>query len=105
MCRNFDPTKIPLPEVFSSEALGKLEKQTTGTLTLESLAQLGNGTKRSTEWDVLKAYVGSGDLKYVPHRNHNHTTMLMLVQSVEYRITSRTESRTTQPERESSIRI
>ena len=93
VCRNFDPTKVPLPEVFSAKALNELETQTTGTLTLESLAQLGDSTTRSREWDVLKAYVGSGDLKCVSDRKY--TEMLILVQSYEHRSTSWTEPRTT----------
>ena len=63
VCRNFDQSKVPLPKTFSSTALAELARQTTGTLTLESLAELGEGDGSSKEWEVIKAYVGSGDLK------------------------------------------
>lgn len=63
MCRNFDPSRVPLPITFAPEALLDLARQTTGTLTLESLAQLTTGSNGSKEWETIKAYVGSGDLE------------------------------------------
>jgi hypothetical protein len=64
ICRNFDPSVLPLPPTFSSEALDNLAKQTSGTLTLESLATLvPSGTESSPAWEILKGYVGGGDLK------------------------------------------
>lgn len=63
MCRNFDPATVPLPSTFSPDALAAMAKQSKGTLTLESLAQLGNGNHISKDWDFTKAYVGSGDLE------------------------------------------
>ncbi len=63
VCRNFDSTKVPLPETFPPEALAALAKQTTGTLTLDSLSQLGEDRGSSREWAMIKPYVGSGDLK------------------------------------------
>lgn len=87
VCRNFDPSTVPLPTTFSQEALAQLAKQTSGTLTLESLAELvgdsddnGSDSKldrsgssaagwlkgkevKLQEWEVIKAHVGNGDLK------------------------------------------
>ena len=63
MCRNFDPTKVPLPEVLSATALEALAKNTKGTLTLDSLAELGDSKHKFQEWEAIKAYVESGDLK------------------------------------------
>ena len=64
VCRNFDPSTVPLPVEFSSEALADLERQTTGTLTLDSLACLGSAPiDSSPEWEAIKAYVGSGDIE------------------------------------------
>ncbi|KAK4686835.1 tRNA (cytidine32/guanosine34-2'-O)-methyltransferase, partial [Tremellales sp. Uapishka_1] len=65
VCRNFDPSTVPLPQVFSSSALKELEKQSTGTLTLESLATLGEvemGKEGWDEWERVKGFVGGGDL-------------------------------------------
>ncbi|WVQ80891.1 hypothetical protein IAT38_002998 [Cryptococcus sp. DSM 104549] len=63
LCRNFDPAKVPLPETFSETALAELRKQTGGTLTLDSLSGLGLGEeKESREWEMVKGYVGGGDL-------------------------------------------
>lgn len=63
ICRNFDPSTVPLPSQFSGEALTALEQQTKGTLTLDSLAHLVDGTKSTKEWEFIKAYVGSGDFE------------------------------------------
>lgn len=64
VCRNFDSSKVPLPITFSPEALESLAQQTTGTLTLESLADLVSESQVSSkEWDAIKAYVGKGDLE------------------------------------------
>jgi tRNA (cytidine32/guanosine34-2'-O)-methyltransferase len=63
VCRNFDPNTVPLPAHFSIEALKALEQQTKGTLTLDSLAYLVDGARSTKEWEFIKAYVGSGDLK------------------------------------------
>jgi tRNA (cytidine32/guanosine34-2'-O)-methyltransferase len=63
VCRNFDPDTVPLPNQFSTEALQALEKQTKGTLTLDSLAHLVDGSKSTKEWEFIKAYVGGGDLE------------------------------------------
>jgi tRNA (cytidine32/guanosine34-2'-O)-methyltransferase len=63
VCRNFDPETVPLPPVFSVEALKALEQQTSGTLTLDSLAHLVDGSKQTKDWDFIKAYVGGGDLE------------------------------------------
>ncbi|WVF65927.1 hypothetical protein IAT40_000665 [Kwoniella sp. CBS 6097] len=63
VCRNFDPSRVPLPSTFSSSALAELRNQTSGTLTLDSLASLGVGSKEtSKEWEMIKGYVGGGDL-------------------------------------------
>jgi tRNA (cytidine32/guanosine34-2'-O)-methyltransferase len=75
VCRNFDPSKVPLPETFSSESLAELAKQTKGTLTLDSLAHLSPETQPVNRmWGVLRAWVGSGDLKCVKetHSGVNH---------------------------------
>jgi tRNA (cytidine32/guanosine34-2'-O)-methyltransferase len=64
VCRNFDPSIVPLPTTFSQEALDGLAQQTAGTLTLESLATLvPSDVGDLKEWEVIKAYVGGGDLK------------------------------------------
>lgn len=63
VCRNFDPSKVPLPITFPPDALDALAKQTTGTLTLESLAHLTGHRETAAEWEAIKAYVGSGDLE------------------------------------------
>lgn len=68
VCRNFDPFTVPLPTTFSASALDKLAQQTSGTLTLDSLAHLTGDdvqmtTEQSKRWEVLKGWVGSGDLK------------------------------------------
>lgn len=63
VCRNFDPETVPLPTIFSVEALKALEQQTSGTLTLESLAHLVDGSRQTKDWDFIKAYVGGGDLE------------------------------------------
>ncbi len=63
VCRNFEPSKVPLPATFPPAALLALEKQTTGTLTLDTLAELCDGSQSSAKWEISKAYVGSGDLK------------------------------------------
>jgi tRNA (cytidine32/guanosine34-2'-O)-methyltransferase len=63
VCRNFDPQTVPLPPKFSQEALKALEQQTNGTLTLESLAHLVDGSRETKGWDFIKAYVGGGDLE------------------------------------------
>ena len=63
VCRNFVPETVPLPTVFSVEALKALEQQTSGTLTLEALAHLVDGSKQTKDWDFIKAYVGGGDLE------------------------------------------
>lgn len=63
VCRNFDPTTVPLPPSFSIQALEALAQQTSGTLTLESLAHLVDGSKESKEWEFIKGYVGGGDLE------------------------------------------
>ncbi|WVQ93557.1 hypothetical protein IAU59_000632 [Kwoniella sp. CBS 9459] len=66
ICRNFDPSRVPLPSTFSSSALAELRSQTSGTLTLASLASLGVGSKgTSKEWEMIKGYVGGGDLNPV----------------------------------------
>lgn len=66
VCRNFDPSKVPLPETFTPDSLAELAKQTKGTLTLESLEHLVPETHPvSEDWRTLKAWVGSGDLKWV----------------------------------------
>ncbi|ODN88098.1 CAMK protein kinase [Cryptococcus wingfieldii CBS 7118] len=65
VCRNFSPSAIPLPTIFSPEALQELRQQTSGTLTLDSLATLGlggEGVKAGKEWEIIKGYVGGGDL-------------------------------------------
>ncbi|WVW81818.1 hypothetical protein I302_103815 [Kwoniella bestiolae CBS 10118] len=63
VCRNFDPTRVPLPDTFSELALAELRQQKSGTLTLDSLASLGTNEIRHTkEWEMIKAYVGGGDL-------------------------------------------
>ncbi|WWC66813.1 uncharacterized protein I206_100720 [Kwoniella pini CBS 10737] len=63
ICRNFSPIRVPLPQTFSSSALAELRQQTSGTLTLDSLASLGNDEEQgSAEWEMIKAYVGGGDL-------------------------------------------
>ncbi|KAK6905236.1 CAMK protein kinase [Kwoniella mangroviensis CBS 8886] len=63
VCRNFDPIRVPLPNIFSDSALAELRQQKTGTLTLDSLASLGTSeVKSSNEWEMIKAYVGGGDL-------------------------------------------
>jgi tRNA (cytidine32/guanosine34-2'-O)-methyltransferase len=62
VCRNFDPDTVPLPPQFSAEALKALQ-ESKGTLTLDSLAQLVDGSKSTKEWEFIKAYVGSGDLE------------------------------------------
>ncbi len=73
VCRNFDPSKVPLPPSFSTQSLTDLAKQTTGTLTLESLAYLNrDGPPPSEdsmrEWSRIKAFVESGSLESVnPH--------------------------------------
>lgn len=63
VCRNFDPSRVPLPETFPPAALAELERQTSGTLTLDSLAYLGDTGGTAADWEMIKAYVGSGDLK------------------------------------------
>lgn len=68
MCRNYDPSTVPLPSTFSTASLEALSKQTSGTLTLESLADLAGGDVELTEeqarrWEILKAWAGKGDLK------------------------------------------
>jgi len=65
VCRNFDPSTVPLPRTFSVEALRALELQTNGTLTLESLTHLVDGSRTTKDWDFIKAYVGGGDLESV----------------------------------------
>ncbi|WWC85840.1 uncharacterized protein L201_000707 [Kwoniella dendrophila CBS 6074] len=63
VCRNFDPSRVPLPKSFSASALAELRQQTSGTLTLDSLASLGtNVGNGSKEWELIKGYVGGGDL-------------------------------------------
>ncbi|WVQ76184.1 hypothetical protein IAR50_005844 [Cryptococcus sp. DSM 104548] len=65
VCRNFSPSAIPLPTTFSAAALQELRQQTSGTLTLDSLGTLGlggEGVKAGKEWEVIKGYVGGGDL-------------------------------------------
>ncbi|KAK8845574.1 hypothetical protein IAR55_006289 [Kwoniella newhampshirensis] len=63
LCRNFDSSRVPLPTVFSESALAALRRQTTGTLTLDSLSSLNLGEgKSSKEWEMIKGYVGGGDL-------------------------------------------
>ncbi|OCF41647.1 CAMK protein kinase [Kwoniella heveanensis CBS 569] len=63
VCRNFEPSRVPLPSTFSHTALTEMRNQTTGTLTLDSLASLGVGSKEtSKEWEMIKGYVGGGDL-------------------------------------------
>ncbi|WVR03587.1 hypothetical protein IAU60_000579 [Kwoniella sp. DSM 27419] len=62
VCRNFDARSVPLPVKFSPEALAELRSQTTGTLTLESLATLCEGAEYSKAWERVKGYVGGGDL-------------------------------------------
>ncbi|ORY34243.1 kinase-like domain-containing protein [Naematelia encephala] len=63
VCRNFDPSILPLPATFSEGALAELSGQTAGTLTLDSLAHLtGSEVTPSRAWERIKAYVGSGDL-------------------------------------------
>jgi len=63
VCRNFDPSTVPLPIHFPPEALVELAAQTTGTLTLDSIAGLAGGVVQSNAWEAIKAYVGSGDLE------------------------------------------
>ena len=63
VCRNFDRSKVPLPMSFSEAALNVLASQKGGTLTLDSLASLCGQVSASKEWEMIKAYVGSGDLK------------------------------------------
>ncbi|WWC58150.1 uncharacterized protein I303_100685 [Kwoniella dejecticola CBS 10117] len=74
VCRNFDPSRVPLPQTFSPAALAELRQQTSGTLTLDSLASLGDGHGlNSKEWESIKGYVGGGDLNPIgglptPHK-------------------------------------
>ena len=64
VCRNFDSSKVPLPVTYPRDALAELAKQTSGTLTLDSLSGLvSQSGETSREWDVIKAYVGSGNLE------------------------------------------
>ncbi|WRT63822.1 uncharacterized protein IL334_000747 [Kwoniella shivajii] len=63
VCRNFDSARVPLPQTFTSAALAELRRQTSGTLTLDSLSYLGsNEFNISKEWEMIKGYVGGGDL-------------------------------------------
>ncbi|CAK9785555.1 kinase-like protein [Cutaneotrichosporon oleaginosum] len=65
VCRNFDPSSLPLPSTFTPQALEELRQVLCGTLTLESLASLGSGAANSTAdaaWASTKAFVGGGDL-------------------------------------------
>ncbi|RXK40771.1 CAMK protein kinase [Tremella mesenterica] len=61
VCRNFDRSRVPLPATFSEKALDSLAQQQGGTLTLESLSSLGGPQRTSKEWELIKAYVGSGN--------------------------------------------
>lgn len=73
MCRGFDPSLLPLPPTYSAEALAALEKQTTGTITLDSLSQLvsPNGEDSTANWtdeewkrwQTIKGWLGTGSLK------------------------------------------
>jgi tRNA (cytidine32/guanosine34-2'-O)-methyltransferase len=65
VCRNFDPSTVPLPPTFSDTALKDLAKDTKGTLTLDSLAGLvpSEMTKDNPTWDRIKAWVGGGNLE------------------------------------------
>ena len=78
VCRGFDPSILPLPESYSADALAALEKQATGTITLDSLSHLVSpgqgegGSGRPTadwsedewrRWEVIKGWLGTGSLK------------------------------------------
>jgi hypothetical protein len=73
VCRGFDPSILPLPSAYSTAALSELEKQTTGTITLDSLSHLvspndGSTTANWTEterkrWDATKGWLGTGSLQ------------------------------------------
>ncbi|WVN89228.1 uncharacterized protein L203_104446 [Cryptococcus depauperatus CBS 7841] len=70
VCRNFDPSTIPLPAMSSPTVLDKL-RNTTGTLTLDSLSTLGLSEGElniGKEWEVIKAYVEGGDLLAMNNR-------------------------------------
>lgn len=64
VCRNFDPSTVPLPQTYSAEALAQLAKQTKGTLALDTLATLcgEQADMGGPKWDALRRWVGSGDL-------------------------------------------
>lgn len=65
VCRNFDPSTVPLPQTYSAEALAQLAQQTKGTLALDTLATLcgGQADLGGAKWDALRRWVGSGDLR------------------------------------------
>lgn len=83
MCRNFDPNCLPLPTEFTAESLAALRRQVGETLTLESLAHLGNDNiAPDASWPATKGFVGGGDLNAVKN-DTNGTSRPSLVVEVQ----------------------
>ncbi|WWD22524.1 hypothetical protein CI109_107017 [Kwoniella shandongensis] len=87
VCRNFDPAKVPLPTTFSESALAELRRQTSGTLTLDSLSSLGLGEgSTSREWEMIKGYVGGGDLNPMAVKGQNERETPLRPQAVPIKL-------------------
>lgn len=108
VCRNFDPTTVPLPSIISPQAYETFKRDIGSTLTLESLSALSSNGGIDPTWSERKRYVGGGDLNgsapaagmHLPLPSHRRDSSLKSLDEIPSPIDTRASFLSSSPIRE-----
>lgn len=107
VCRNFDPSTVPLPPTISPQAYETFKRDVGSTLTLESLSALSSNDNIDPGWFERKRYVGGGDLNgsapsgmHLPLPFHRRDSSLKSLDEIPSPIDTRASFMSSSPIRE-----